>query len=204
MYFEKLSFITKFKDKKINSNYFAMGHLLVDDNISLESINLSHAEIIFSAIEKNRVFLRPWLPFINYTQSKDDTVSFIKSVNQKPININEVYEIWYKTTFAGLIGFKDTDQTNHKTELGYWVTKDMQGKGLVTKSVLKLSEFAFKKLNINRIQIKVATGNKKSSAIPKKLGFHFEGIERSGEKHGTKYFDLEVYSFLRSDWMKSL
>lgn len=63
----------------------------------------------------------------------------------------------------------------------------------------KLLRFAFQELNMNRVQVKVAIGNSKSAAIPKKLGFIFEGTEREGERHKNKYLDLEVYSLLKSD-----
>ena len=104
-----------------------------------------------------------------------------------------------KEEFAGLIGFKETDWVNKKTEIGYWLIEKMQGKGIITSCVTKLIKFAFQKLKLNRTQIKVAVGNSKSVAIPKRLGFTLEGIERAGEKHGQEYLNLKVYSLLKSD-----
>jgi ribosomal-protein-serine acetyltransferase len=75
----------------------------------------------------------------------------------------------------------------------------MQGKGIITLCVKKLVFYSFQKLKLNRIQIKVAVGNQKSAAIPQRLGFHFEGVERDGEKHNDRFFNLEVYSLLHSD-----
>ena len=177
-----------------------MEHIRVNTNIELETVKLSMTDVIFETIDRNRDFLNRWLPFVEMTQSKSDTESFIKSVvNQPGRKRDEVYSIWYKQELAGLIGFKETDWINRKTELGYWLAKRMQGKGIITACTEKLIRFAFHKLNMNRIQIKVAVGNSKSSAVPKKLGFQFEGIERDGERHQNTYFDLEVYSLLKSD-----
>lgn len=177
-----------------------MEHLRINENIRLETLKLSMTDVIFEAIDRDREFLSQWLPFVDYTQNISDTENFIRSVvNQPGKKRDEVYSIWYKREFAGLIGFKETDWINRKTELGYWLTEQMQGKGIITTSMEKLLRFAFQKLNMNRVQVKVATGNSKSAAIPKKLGFKFEGVEREGEKHQHKYFDLEVYSFLKSD-----
>ena len=66
---------------------------------------------------------------------------------------------------------------------------------------LQLVIFIFETMKMNRILIKVAVGNTKSSAIPKKLGFGFEGIEREGEALHGKFVDLEMYSFLKKDWV---
>jgi ribosomal-protein-serine acetyltransferase len=182
-----------------------MEYLQVDDDIHLETVKLSLAPIIFSAIESNRTFLKKWLPFIDQTRKISDTEDFINSVLDKPFKQRDnVYAIWYKGEFAGLIAYKDTDRMNCKTELGYWMIEKFQGKGIMTKSVSKLIDFAFRNLNMNRIQIKVATGNFKSAAIPKRLNFQFEGIERHGEKHFNNFLNLEVYSFLKDDWVDSI
>ncbi|NCB06669.1 MAG: N-acetyltransferase [Bacteroidia bacterium] len=177
-----------------------MGHILVNRNIHLEPVNLSMAPVIFETIDGDRKYLGKWLPFVEFTQQVTDTENFLQSiVNQQEIKKDEVFSIWYNGDFAGLIGFKDTDWINHKTEIGYWIREKMQGKGIVTACVQELIHYAFRKLKLNRIQIKVAVGNFKSSAIPKRLGFQFEGTERAGELHQNKYMDLEIYSLLKHD-----
>ena len=177
-----------------------MEYIRVNSKIELETLKLSMTDIIFETIDRDRDFLNYWLPFVEYTQNKSDTENFIKSlVNQQEKKKDVVYSIWYKQEFAGLIGFKETDWINRKTELGYWLAERMQGKGIITACTEKLIRFAFQKLNMNRIQVKIAVGNSKSVAIPKKLGFKFEGVEREGERHKNKYHDLEVYSLLKSD-----
>ncbi len=177
-----------------------MEHLEVDRNIRLEAIKMSMAKEIFDTIERDRNYLQPWLPFIELTEKLADTEKFIHSILNQPQNKkDEVYAIWFKNEFAGLIGFKETDWLNRKTELGYWLSEKMQSKGIATKCVEKLIRYSFQKLKLNRVQIKTAVGNSKSAAIPKRLGFKFEGVERAGEKHNHKYFDLKVYSLLKSD-----
>uniref|UniRef100_UPI003217AD7E GNAT family N-acetyltransferase n=1 Tax=uncultured Draconibacterium sp. TaxID=1573823 RepID=UPI003217AD7E len=177
-----------------------MKHIRINDKIRLERIQLSMAQIIFNTIDSDREHLREWLPFIDQTKQISDTEAFITSVadNKK----DSIYTIWYKEEFAGLIGFKDTDLVNKKTEIGYWLASKMQGKGIITLCVEKLIAYAFKNKKLNRIQIKVAEKNNKSAAIPKKLGFHMEGVEREGELHQDHYLNLEVYSLLKSDWLK--
>ena len=177
-----------------------MEHIRIDRNTRLETVKLSMTPVIFSAIDKDRKYLQKWLPFIEFSNQESDTYKFLQSViNQPNKEKDEIYSIWYKEEFAGLVGFKETDWINKKTELGYWLSERMQGKGIITCCVKALVRFAFKKLKLNRVQIKVAPGNSKSAAIPKKLGFLFEGIERAGEKHQQLYRDLEVYSLLAND-----
>lgn len=177
-----------------------MEHLPVNKNTRMETVKLSMASVLFSTIERDREYLKTWLPFIEMTHQISDTEKFIQSlVNQPAGKKDEIFSIWHNEEFAGLIGFKDTDWVNRKTELGYWLAKNKQGKGIITSCADKLIRYAFQKLKMNRIQIKVAVGNLKSSAIPKHLGFVFEGVERAGELHHQKYLNLEVYSLLKTD-----
>ncbi|MFV0378593.1 MAG: GNAT family N-acetyltransferase [Mangrovibacterium sp.] len=182
-----------------------MQSLVVDSSIRLEEVRYSHGFQIFQAIDQNRGFLSPWLPFVQQTQSQDDTEAFIRSVLSEPANErDDVFVIWFDGVFAGLIGLKDKDLLNRKIEIGYWLTQPMTGKGIVTKSVRALIDWLFGSMQMNRVQIKCGVGNLASSAIPKRLGFSFEGIERAGERHRDRYIDLEIYSLLKIEWKNKL
>ena len=182
-----------------------MEYLMVNDKIHLDLLKNSHAGLIFETIENNRSFLRKWLPFVDQTRKLHDTQVFVRQMtkNQNK-NQDYIYTIWYMGACGGVVGFIDTDPVNNKTEIGYWLAEKMQGMGIVTLSVKKLIDFAFRNLERNRIQIKVATGNTKSAAIPRRAGFVFEGIERHGERNGNCFQDLEVYSMLRNEWIDRL
>ncbi len=177
-----------------------MEHIRISDKIRLEKIKLSMAPLIFETIDRDRDYLQEWLPFVHYTNQVSDTEIFIESISANHNSKDDVFSIWYTEKFAGLIGFKDTDRANRKTEIGYWLARDMQGKRIITSSVEILLKYAFQKLKMNRIQIKVAEGNSKSEAIPTKLGFKYEGLERDGEFNKNKYFNLKIYSLLKSEW----
>lgn len=175
--------------------------LVVNQDVVLKQLEINDAQIIFDAIQQNREHLARWLPFVEQTKSIKDTLSFTRSIVEGIERRQEVFTIWYRDRFAGLIGLKDIDYLNYKLEIGYWLVKDMTGKGIITLSVEQLVHYAFNELCMNRIQIKCGVGNLASSAIPKKLGFVMEGVERHGEKHGSRYLDLEVYSILKRDWV---
>nr|MDA3929948.1 GNAT family protein [Prolixibacteraceae bacterium] len=174
-------------------------NLKVSNSIDLKLIELNDATVVYKAIDENRAFFRKWLPFIDATKSAKDTYSFIKSIVDDVEHRQELFTVWYNGIFVGLIGLKDIDFLNRKLEIGYWIIEEMTGNGIVTRSIERIIQFIFEKMELNRIQIKCGVGNKASSAIPKRLGFSFEGIERQGEKHFNTYLDLEVYSFLREE-----
>jgi ribosomal-protein-serine acetyltransferase len=181
--------------------YDEIKSIIVSENIILKQIELSDSDDIFSAIDNQREYLGKWLPFVETTRVVDDTKGFIRSMLEPEIESREyTFVIHFNGDFAGLIGFKGTDRQNKKTEIGYWLSEKYQKKGIVFESVKALLNFAFNELEMNRVQIKCATGNIPSRNIPLRLGFRFEGIERDGELlAGGVFTDIEVYSLLKND-----
>ena len=181
-----------------------MQSIVVTNEILLERLNPNDAPVLFYAIDQNRAFLGKWLPFVVNTCSVNDSLSFIQTVIKfREETLNEVYTIWYKGSFAGLIGYHNTDRVNEKTELGYWLTEEMTGRGIISKSCRKLIDIAFEKMMMNRVTIRCAVGNVPSENIAIRLGFLFEGIESAGERHGEQFFDLKVFSLLKKEWEPS-
>lgn len=170
----------------------------VSDDIVLYPLSVDDIFKIFNTLNDEREYMREWLPFVDATHAVEDTANFVNHVLQTE---DKQFTIYYEDKFVGLVGFKDTDRTNKKTEIGYWLSQFAQGKGIMMKSVLRLLELAFTEMDINRIQIKVAVDNHKSRRIPEKLGFQIEGVERDGELLVDGAFtNIAVYSFLKKEF----
>ena len=170
----------------------------VSDDIALYPLSVDDIFKIFNTLNNEREYLREWLPFVDTTREVEDTGNYVRYVLQ---TADKQFTIYYNDQFVGLIGFKDTDADNKKIEIGYWLSQNAQGRGIMTQSVSKLVEYAFNEMGMNRIQIKVAVGNNKSRRIPEKLGFQMEGIERDGELLVDNVFtDIAVYSLLRKEY----
>lgn len=175
--------------------------LSINESIELRQIQLSDAIDIFNTIDSQRSYLGKWLPFVALTKDVSHTESFVKSVVNAPKdNPQYVFTIRKYDTLVGLISLNSLDRINKKTEIGYWLSQDHQGQGIMTQSVQKICDFAFEELGLNRIQISVGVGNIPSKSIPKRLGFQLEGVQRDGELlTGNVFTDLEVYSKLKCD-----
>mgnify|MGYP006290391817 FL=1 len=171
----------------------------INKDLYLRRISHQDAEEVFDLIDKNRAHLGSWLPFVETTHTAENTHAFIDQL-QKPYSREMVFTICHEGAITGLIGFKDIDRANRRLEIGYWISKQNEGKGIVASSCRVLIEKAFRKMDMNRIQIKCGVGNERSSNIPKRLGFQFEGIERDGEKHRNRFIHLDVFSLLKRDW----
>jgi ribosomal-protein-serine acetyltransferase len=173
--------------------------LYVDKDIILKEIGLEDVEAVFKTIDSERAYLAEWLPFVELTRDISFSRKFVENyVNADIKDLTCV--IYYQQQFVGLVGLKDNDFDNMKTEIGYWLSEQFQRKGIITRSCRALIDYAFRELKMNRIQLKAATGNLKSQAVAERLGFTREGIERDGELHSRGFVDLVVFGLLRKDW----
>lgn len=170
----------------------------ITDEISLRPLQADDANDIYNTITAQREYLGLWLPFVVGTTSVEVIQAFVDSTVGAD---DKTYTIRDGDKFVGLIGFKATDKANRKTEIGYWLSKEYQRQGIMTRAVERLCKYAVEELELNRVQIKCAVGNTPSSNIPKRIGFKFEGIERAGELFPNGSFaDIEVYSLLKNEY----
>ena len=172
----------------------------LDKELTLSLLSVQHAPLLFRLTDKNREFLRPWFPWIEFTNQEKDTVGFINDQlklydERKAVQV----AIEYKNQIIGVVDFHEIDSKNDVGQIGYWLSEEYNGKGFMTLAVKEMLSIGFNDFALNRIVIQCAVENTKSSAIPKRLGFMQEGILRSTEKVNGHYFDHAVYGLLRNE-----
>jgi ribosomal-protein-serine acetyltransferase len=172
-------------------------------NIKVRLFELRDAEAIFVAVERNRTYLREWLPWVDPTRTPAEVRSFISRVQlQYENNQGPQGGIWIGGNFAGAIGCHPIDLHNKACSIGYWIEEQHSGKGIVTRCCVVLLDYLFFDLGLHRVVIQCGTGNRKSSAIPQRLGFTREGTSRQGEWVNDRWVDLEVWSMLQDEWSR--
>lgn len=173
----------------------------VDDDVELRILRPEHAEEMFRLVDRDRAHLRRWLPWVDGTRSADHIRAFIeRSGEQLQVNNGFQAGIWYRGKLVGVIGYHYWDWQSRKTELGYWLSEDAEGKGIMTRACQGFIDYALGKLRLNRVEIRAAAGNARSRAIPERLGFVREGVLREGDWTLDHFEDQFVYGLLRKDW----
>lgn len=175
----------------------------VDESLSLKLAEKRHAQALFTLIDTSRTYLKEWLPWVDFTKTVADSENFIETTfNQFTSNNGFQLVICYEGQIAGMIGLHGINWSNKSTSIGYWLGEGFQGKGLMVKSCEAVMKYCFEEIQLNRIEIRAATGNVKSQAIPKKLGFAKEGCVREAEWLYDHYVDHTIYGMLKSDFTK--
>ncbi|MCA1029434.1 GNAT family N-acetyltransferase [Bacillus timonensis] len=173
----------------------------VDQSIELKLLEKRDSKEVFEVLEENRLHLREWLPWVDGMTSEEDYEPILKMwLEQFAGNNGFQAGILYEGKFVGMVGFHGIDWNNSKTSIGYWLSKEGEGKGIMTKSVKAIVNHAFTYWNLHRVEIGCGEKNDKSRAIPKRLGFQIEGIRRDAECLYGKHHNIVMYSMLKSEW----
>ncbi len=171
--------------------------------LELRLLEERHSAVVYALADRNREHLREWFAWVDATRSEDDILAFIRrSLNQLASNSGFSAGIWEQERYAGQISLHKVDWLNRRAEIGFWLGREFQGRGMVTDACRAVTRHALVELGLNRVEIRCATGNAKSKGIPLRLGFTLEGVLRQAELLHDQYVDVEVYSMLRSEFLR--
>ncbi|MBZ5625817.1 MAG: GNAT family N-acetyltransferase [Acidobacteriia bacterium] len=176
---------------------------MVAPGIEIRQFEMRDVASIFAAVERNREYLRQWLPWVDHTRTTEDVRHFISRVQlQFEDNQGPQVGIWVDGEFSGSIGCHAIDWANRSSSIGYWIDRGRQGQGLITRCCTSLLDYLFNDVALHRVEIRCGTENRRSCAIPERLGFTREGVARQAEWVNDRWVDLVVWGLLEQDWRK--
>jgi ribosomal-protein-serine acetyltransferase len=153
---------------------------------------------VFAIVEQNYEHLRTFMEWAKPDYSEVDAREWLERAVGSKDAIN--FLICRGEKIIGTIGFATFDNDARVTEIGYWIDKAEEGRGIMSRACRRLIEFAFDELGMDRIQIRCASANVRSAAIPDRLGFQLEGTQRQHVMRNGKIYDFLIYGLLRSEW----
>lgn len=100
----------------------------------------------------------------------------------------------------GSITVERMDHFNKVAELGYWLSRDQTGRGLVTRSVQGIASYLFQEHRMHRLEIRTEATNHSSRHVAIRAGFREEGILREALQTARGTDDLIIYGLLSSEF----
>lgn len=175
----------------------------VNDHTVLRPLRTEDVEDMYTVIDRNRERLQRWLPWAIPNYSRNDAYKFVTDrLAEMAARQSFTATIRHHGALCGAIGLHRFDPANKSTSIGYWIDAAHEGKGIVTAACRAIVTEGFRTYNLHRIEIRCATWNHRSSAVPRRLDFVEEGILREAERLHDRWVDLRVFSMLAQDWLK--
>jgi RimJ/RimL family protein N-acetyltransferase len=137
------------------------------------------AEAITQAIVDSLDELRPWMPWAQEPPDVDQQAVRLAIVGESfAAGGDAAYTVFLGDDVIGTVGIHDRVEPDAR-EIGYWLRTGWTGRGLMTRAVAALAKAAFD-AGVERIEIHCDEANRRSAAIPRRLGFtHVATIEEA-------------------------
>jgi RimJ/RimL family protein N-acetyltransferase len=100
---------------------------------------------------------------------------------------------------VGSVGMRVGDDDRDVAELGYLVARPARGRGVATRAVRLLAEWALREWRPARLQLTTTLDNAASQRVAERAGFRREGVLRSWAESRGRRVDLVMYSRLPGD-----
>lgn len=173
----------------------------IDADLKLRTLQEKDAEELFQVVDANRQHLREWLPWLDANTERKHTRQYIRStLDQQARNEGFVCTVLRDHQIIGIAGYHPIDWSIRSVEIGYWLSREAVGNGIMTRCCRVLVDHAFVQLGLNRVTIPVAVENVRSRAVPERLGFQQEGILKNAEWLYDHYVDHVLYAVLKQNW----
>ncbi|MEI9974978.1 MAG: GNAT family protein [Ignavibacteriota bacterium] len=175
------------------------------DDLELRQFEPQNAATLFETVEANRQHLRQWLPWVDRTRSADDIRQFLSRVAaQWEDDLCPQFRYLAAGNAGGCNRLSSVRSAESFLQPGLLDRGGHQGAGIVTGCCRLLMDYLFDEARLHRVEIRCATGNTRSGAIPRRLHFRREGILLEAEWVSDRWLDLEVWSMLEQDWRNLL
>jgi RimJ/RimL family protein N-acetyltransferase len=101
----------------------------------------------------------------------------------------------------GIIGLHPNKE-HQKAEIGYWLGREYWGKGYLVEALKAVLKFGFRDLKLNKIYATHFLHNRDSGRVMQKAGMEYEGLLKQEYFHQDKFFDVDRYFMLSSQFDK--
>jgi ribosomal-protein-serine acetyltransferase len=113
-----------------------------------------------------------------------------------------IFGIWHGTELVGSVLFRTFNANSGGCEIGCWLGKGAEGRGLMTVAARTLVDWAFRVRGMTRVCWQTTPDNVRSIAVAERLGMRREGVLRKSFAHNGVHHDTIVLAILADEWAK--
>lgn len=184
-------------DRFINANVDLTGVVLETDRLLLREWNEADLADLFEYAKVDGVGqMAGWNPHTSIQESKTILEMFIQGKMTFALELKENHKVIGSLGLETLsLSLGDEYENLAGREIGYVLSKDYWGKGLMPEAVNSVIQFCFEKENYDYLMCSHSVINSQSKKVIEKSGFRFvkENIQitRDGQEHISLYYVLD-------------
>lgn len=168
--------------------------MVMIENYHLRPIALADASELFALTDNNRAYLRQWLPWLDATNSVQDSRAFLQSALENTAKGRERH--FFIVANGDIIGTCAVRNLVSDTpDIGYWLAESHRGRGVTVWAVAQLLQWLRTETQAQAVIIRCASGNQASRRVAEKCGFHFQSRQAQAENLYGVWHDVDTYIF---------
>ncbi|HEX3678696.1 MAG TPA: GNAT family protein [Galbitalea sp.] len=174
--------------------------LTVAPDITLSPLTSDDAGALLAILGADRETFDRWLRWSSTIQSVEDARRVIEDAAERERAGRGFH--WGLRRDGQLIGGVvcwSIDPVHRVAELGYWLSANTRGRGLVTRATRMVADHLFAAGQVNRVEFQCRTENGPSRRVAERVGGQFEGIRRQSHLVAGAFRDHAVYAILAGD-----
>lgn len=170
------------------------------DQVIVRPITTADADAFHTLVDRERERLKFYFPVT--TERCADLRSTVAYVHELMADdaVTRCYLVWLEgaTDPVGAVFLKSFDRRVGKCEVAYFTTAAAQGKGVASGAVAWAVDEAFRRLDMQRVFLRVDPGNTASIRVAEKNGFAHEGLlRRDFRTSDDRLLDVAMLAKLR-------
>lgn len=170
---------------------------ILDDRILLRKPEPSDLEALYNL--KNDEYSNSMLVGFNNGYSKEDIKNWITFHNNAQNEVLYLIVELESNEVMGHVGLYNIDYRVRKADYAILIANEKyRGKGYGQLCTSYMLNYAFNKLNINKVELSLLSKNKKALNLYKKNGFVMEGLVKQTQYKNGEYLDLILMSKFRN------
>jgi RimJ/RimL family protein N-acetyltransferase len=163
------------------------------------------AEEFLAHLDRARDHIAPWVGPSFVAGDLDSARDVLQRyADAKAQDGGGIHGIWLEETLVGGVMFVSLDTARGVCELGCWLEPSAEGRGLITRAVGVLIDWAVRARGIRRLEWQTLAANEPSVRVARRLGMRRDGVMREavpGRNGSAERADLEVWSLLADEWL---
>lgn len=161
-----------------------------------------------TAVLESQPELEQWLPWAVSIPSEEDYEKLVRQGQAKFLTREDLWLLLFekqKNALIGSSGLHRIDWQVPRFEIGYWLHTGWVGQGYMTEAVTGITDFAFRELDAERVEIRCDALNERSAAVARRVGFTHEGTLRAESRHHLTQAlrDTMIFAKLRADFERA-
>jgi RimJ/RimL family protein N-acetyltransferase len=171
------------------------------NDFTISPITIKDVQHYYLFVNDNRARIAEYFPLTNSsTTDCKKTRKFVKEkIKMRKAKAFYSFLIKDKSRVIGTIFLKNIDWKVLKSECGYFIDHEYEGKGITSKALKFITDFAFNEVGLNKLYLRIAEENIASKRVAEKNNFQLEGKLREDFKTSSgNYIDVLYFGLLKS------